>query len=93
VAYNYWDSNSNWQQYGGNVIFSISNAAHQVLKSGRDETGLGHLTWMRFQGRNGIVTQAVCAYQPCKPLGDNKVHSIYAQHQWYFDEKQDDICP
>jgi hypothetical protein len=84
-------------QYGGNAIFSINNVVHHVLKSGKDGTGLGQWVWTRvwtrYRGRNSIVTRVVCAYHPCKPTGDNKVHSVYTQHQHYFDEKQDDICP
>ena len=46
-----------------------------------------------FQGQNGIITRIVCAYQPCTPTGTDKVFSVYAQHQQFFDEQHDDICP
>jgi hypothetical protein len=26
-------------------------------------------------------------------MGAGNEHSVYAQHQWYFDEKRDNICP
>ena len=63
------------------------------MGSGRDTTGLGHWTWTRFRGRNGIITRIICAYRPCIPAGVNKVFSVYAQHQRFFDERLDDICP
>ena len=55
--------------------------------------GLGQWTSTRFRGRNGIITRIVCAYWPCAPTGTDKIFSVYAQHQRYFDEQRDDICP
>jgi hypothetical protein len=48
VAYNFWETGPSQQQYGGNMILSINNVAHQVLKAGSDETGLGQWAWTRF---------------------------------------------
>jgi hypothetical protein len=93
VAYNFRDSTAKRHQYGGTTIFSINNAASRVMSSGRDATGLGRWTWTRFRGRNGIITRIICAYRPCIPTGTNKVYFVYAQHQRFFDEQRDDICP
>jgi hypothetical protein len=80
-------------QFRGTAIFSINNAASRVMGSGRDSTGLGRWTWTRFHGRNGIATRIVCAYQPCIPVGSDKVFSVYVQHQLFFDDQLEDICP
>jgi hypothetical protein len=93
VAYNYQDKLATRHQYGGTVILSINNAASRVMDSGKDDTGLGRWTWTRFRGRNGIVTRIVCAYRPCAPTGKDKIFSVYAQQQRFFDEQLDDICP
>jgi hypothetical protein len=87
VAYNYRDREAKRHQYGGTAILSINNAACRVMGSGRDATGLGRWTWTRFRGRNGITTRIICAYRPCIPAGANKVCSVYAQHQRFFDEQ------
>jgi hypothetical protein len=62
AAYNVREGSPCRQQFRGNVILSINNVAHQVLKSGRDETGLGQWVWTQYQGQNGIITRVVCAY-------------------------------
>ena len=93
VAYNYRDREAKRHQYGGVTIFSINNAASQIMGSGRDMTGLGRWTWTKYRGRNGIVTRVVCSYRPCAPTGTDKIFSVYAQQQRFFDEQLDDICP
>ena len=50
VAYNYRDMQAQTHQYGGNVIFSINDAAHRVMDANRDPTGLGHWAWTKYQG-------------------------------------------
>jgi hypothetical protein len=87
------EHNAQRQQYGGNVLFSINNAAHRVMEAGRDASGLGRWTWTRYRGRNNITTRVICAYRPCLPTGTDKSLSVYAQHQRFFDERNDDICP
>ena len=93
VSYNSRDQITSRHQFGGTAIFSINNAASRVMGSGRDSTGLGRWTWTRFRGRNGIATRIVCAYRLCTPAGSDKVFSVYAQHQRFFDDQRDDICP
>ena len=46
---------------------------------GRDESGLGRWTFMRFAGSDGLVTYVVCGYNP---TANNKVESgtTYQQH-------------
>ena len=63
------------------------------MGSGKDTTGLGRWTWTQFHGRNGIVMRVICAYRPCTPSGVDKIFSVYAQHQRFFDEQLDDVCP
>jgi len=41
VAYNYADTKVQQQQHGGVAIFSVDDAATQVMGSGCDDTGLG----------------------------------------------------
>ena len=55
-AYNFGDDESDRRQYGGIVILSRNHSASRVMESGRDETGLGRWTWVRYRGRNGIIT-------------------------------------
>jgi hypothetical protein len=93
IAYNHKEHDARRQQYGGNVLLSINNAAHRVMEAGRDSSGLGRWTWTRYRGRNNITTRVICAYRPCFPTGSDKSFSVYTQHQRYFDERNDDICP
>ena len=48
--------------------------------SGRDELGIGHWTFMRFAGSDGVVTYGVCGYNP---MTNNKAESgtTYQQHK------------
>ena len=39
------------------------------------------------------MTRVVCAYRPCAPTGTDKIFSVYAQQQRFFDEHLEDICP
>ena len=94
VAYNYTDCDAQKHQYGGNVIFSINNVANHVMNSDKEPTGLGRWTWTKYWRQNDIHTQMVCAYCPCLPMGMDKVHSVYAQHQQFFQVRGEDLlCP
>ena len=94
VAYNYQDCEATWHQYGGTTIFSVNNVACRVTGSRCDTTGLGWWTSTCFWGWNGIITRIVCVYWPCTPTGTtDKIFSVHAQHQQFFDEQCDDICP
>ena len=92
-AYNFGDDESDRRQYGGIVILSRNHSASRVMESGRDETGLGRWTWVRYRGRNGIITRIVGCYRPCVPSSTSSSGSVYAQHQRHFNAAADDICP
>ena len=92
-AYNYKDSEAEKRQYGGVVILTRNNAASRVMESGKDDSGLGRWVWVRYRGRNGIVTCIICCYRPCVPSSNGSTGSVYAQHQRHFNDKADDICP
>ncbi len=53
---------------------------------GQDNLGLGWWTFLKFTGREGVVTQVICGYSPCS---NKKKDSgmVYQQHQWHLINK------
>jgi hypothetical protein len=81
---------SSFQQYGGVALLSTTQAAHRVLNSGRDPTGLGRWSWTKYQGKSSVSLKVVAAYRPCI---SNGALGTYSQHINHLYEKDDDQCP
>lgn len=75
---------------GGVSLWSMKQAAHRVMESGRDATGLGRWVWTRYRGR-GVTLRIVAAYRPV--LNRSGPMSVWNQHKAYYDEKKIDGCP
>ena len=78
-------------QPGGVSVFSMNQAAHRVIESGHDQSGLGRWSWTRYRGRNQVTLRIISAYRPVSnkkgPL------SVYNQHRRFFYDQNDDRCP
>jgi uncharacterized protein (UPF0332 family) len=82
-------------QEGGTAILAYDEIAGFLDKknSGKDGTGLGRWSYMRFAGEDGHATRVVCAYNPCynNKQGSN---TVYQQHRRYFITKErSNTCP
>ncbi len=61
--------------------------------SGRDDLGLGCWTYMRFTGKDRIVTRIICGYAPCANKKKNS-GTVYQQHRRHLINKlKDSTCP
>ena len=71
-------------QPGGVSQWSIGKAAHRVMTTGKDETGLGRWAWTRYQGSQNITLRVITAYRPVAnkkgPL------SVWNQQKTFFDK-------
>jgi hypothetical protein len=81
---------STFQQYGRVALLSTTQAAHRVLLSGHDTTGLGRCTWTQYQGKAPVSLKVVSAYHPC--ISDGGL-SIYSQHINHLYAQDDGRCP
>ena len=74
-----------WHIPGGTALTVDTNlSTHKAQQgSGRDETGLGRWTWVRFRGKNSIHTIVISAYRPCKNCGPT---TAWTQQVNYFRE-------
>ena len=90
-GYNRVTNSSSGYQKGGVAIFSINTAAHRVIQSGQDPSGLGRWVWTRYRGRHGIVLRVISAYRPV--LNPSAPLAVYNQHRRRLMENDDDRCP
>jgi hypothetical protein len=82
-------------QEGGTamLLFGALIEYYNFEVSGKDESGLGRLVAMVFEGENGLRTRVVCGYNACY---NNKKESktSYQQQRRYFITKEKDLtCP
>ncbi len=71
---------------------SMNQVANWVIKSGKDPTKLGTWVWTQYRGRNSVITQVTTEYWRCAPFWGG-VTTVYAQHHFFLDKKDDDRCP
>ena len=92
LAYNTTDHASGEWQPGGCIQLSIDRAAHRIISSGRDSSGLGRWAWTRYQGRHDVTLRVVTAYRPCvhAQAGERTVHR---QHERFLNQTGDARCP
>ncbi len=94
MSFNSNDCSSSDFQPGGTIVTAINRAAHRVRKVGRDKSGLGRWSWLRFRGKNNITMVIISAYRPCKPSRQSAgTNTTYAQHIRYLDAMGDDRNP
>ena len=58
---------------------------------GKDETGLGHWSWMLCKGLDGHAIHIIMAYNPNQST-HTKTKTIYCQHQSYFKSRGNFTC-
>ena len=92
-AHNVKDCGGSAFQPGGNLLHCIDRLTHRVRESGRDPSGLGRWSWLRFRGRHDITTTLICAYRPCKPSRNTGINTVYSQHLRYMDDIGDERDP
>ena len=95
VAANNVHENVGRTQEGGTALMAYGDLVAYLDpdETGKDETGLGRWTYMRFVGADGKSTYVVSGYNPCS---NKKVDSgtTYQQHRRYLIEKENDLtCP
>ncbi len=78
-------------QAGGTCLFSINQAAHRTIESGKDTSGLGRWTWTRYRGRNQVSLRVISAYRPVP--NKKGPTSVYNQQRRALYNKDDDRCP
>ena len=82
-------------QEGGTALIAYGDLVEYLDtdNSGKDETGLGRWTYMRFAGADGKSTYVVSGYNPCS---NRKVDSgtTYQQHRrCLINKEKDRTCP
>jgi hypothetical protein len=68
----------------------INKICHRVKKRGEDPTGLGRWTWTTTKGKGAIIVRTGTVYCPHDTGGPE---SVYAQHRFYLNTKDDDRSP
>jgi hypothetical protein len=72
-------------------IITKGKLKHYIKESRGDPTGLGRWTWVRIQGKGGVVLRYVSIYCPCK--NKEGALSVWTQHRTYLQTKKDDRDP
>ncbi len=67
-------------QAGGTITYARDAISHRCFSQGRDESGLGRWSWLRFRGKQHSVTRVVTVYCPVKSHGPNTVYSQHLEH-------------
>ena len=78
-------------QFGGVAQVSINQGAHQIVKQGKDWSGLGRWVWVTYQGKQGISITVLTGYHPV--LNKSGPTLVWNQHSEYFVEKGNEECP
>ena len=93
IAYNIKDvKTSSSFQPGGMILQSINKAAHRIIESGRDPSGLGRWSWTLYRGKHNMTLRVICAYRPCIPSSAG-VQTTFVQHQRVFNAQGLDRNP
>jgi exonuclease III len=91
VRHNVHDLTGTSRQWGGTGIILKGKIKHYNKGSGGDPTGLGRWTWIRLQGKGGVVFRYVSIYCPCK--NKDGVLTVWSQHKVYLQSNNDDRDP
>lgn len=92
AAHNVHEPGTARRQWGGTAVLAMGETATRITESGSDSTGLGRWTWFRFEGKGGVSTRIVSAYQPV-PSDYSHGWTVNAQHHTYFNSKGDFTNP
>ena len=73
-------------QPGGTGIISTNIYANRRMEEGRDNTGLGRWTWVKYRGKKGLNLAVVSVYRPCNPRSDEgkSLKATFRQHKDFF---------
>lgn len=84
-SYNKHDKGKSWGsctnqtfQQGGTMTMAFDVATSRMVNKGQDPTGLSRWSWLLFQGKHGIRTRIITAYQPVSS-GHQDLMAVYAQ--------------
>ena len=93
AAHNKHDSYSKGQ-YGGTAVAAFGHVTGTIDDTAVDPTGLGRWASLKLQGKGGVKTRIISAYNPCKPGGHKfKPNAVYNQHKRYFLKHGIVTCP
>jgi hypothetical protein len=91
LRHNAHDLTGTVRQWGGMGVILKGKIKHYIKDSGGDPTGLGRWTWVRIQGKGGVVLCYVSIYSPCKSKGG--ALTVWSQHKIYLQAHNDDRDP
>ena len=81
TGHNYHGNIGRTQQGGTRLLLYGTLIDQYDFKSlGKDDTGLGRWATITLRGNDGITTQVVCVYNPCKSPR-KATRSTYQQHR------------
>ena len=83
------------RQWGGTFVAAFDQTVEYVVETGKDTSGLGRWSWIKFMGKNGHVARVVSAYRPNRTYDRRKHETVYNQHRifWATKPERRDICP
>jgi len=84
IAQNKKDQHAKPYQLGGVAILSCNRVSHWVASMGQDPTGLGHICWTTYRGKDNLTVCIIVGYWPCK--SENGHLSVVQQHWQHQDE-------
>jgi exonuclease III len=79
------------KQWGGTGILSKGKIRHFTKDTGGDPTGLGRWTWVRVQGKQGMILRYVSVYCPCK--SKHGMLTVWTQQKTYLQSRNDNRDP
>ena len=84
------------RQEGGMCLLAFGTILGQYSSdnSGKDDSGLGHWTYMTFKGKEGFTTRVVCGYNPCYSSRKSGTSTAYQlQKNYWVGTKKNMVCP
>jgi exonuclease III len=85
-AYNVHYHIQNPTMYGGTALISQGDSTQWASGSGKDPSGLGRWTWVKFKGSHDSTFRIVTFYRPVKRSPHGQL-CVAAQHQRFFDSQ------
>ena len=72
-------------------MLCVGDMAHRLVETGKDPSGLGRWTWMKFTGRQH-TTRIITAYMPNKGSRMDP-STVYKQHSTFWESMHINDCP
>ena len=80
------------EQHGGTAAVALGRLAGHVIDVGQDPTGLGRWCWILL-GIGNKRTRVIATYQPSQKNKNSKGHTVFEQHERYFEPRGDMRSP